>query len=363
MKINATPNMNMNENLNFVIGADVSHLLQLEDFGARFYDDGVRRDCLRILKDYGFNAIRIKVWNDPGHPDHFPANQSDPHGYNNKQHAIELAYRAYEMGFRIMIDFHYSDWWADPAKQYLPHQWEKLSIAELKNALFDYTYDVLNTMKRKGVSAEWAQIGNEITQGMMWDIGSTADWDNLAQLLQQGYKAVKAVNKTSKVTLHLDQGGNNQACRSWFDNAIGRGVDFDVIGLSYYPVWHGPLTDLENNMHDLAVRYQKELIVVETAYPWTDENGDDQPNTFTNTGLVTYPMSPEGQMKFLDDLAGRIKGCPDGRGQGFFYWEPEMIPVPGAGWKYGAGDEWDNVTLFDFKGNALPALKAVRNYL
>jgi arabinogalactan endo-1,4-beta-galactosidase len=356
------PSRIINVSSNWVIGADVSHLLQLEDCGALFYDDGIQRDCLAILKKYGFNAVRIKVWNDPGNPDHYPSNQSDPHGYNNKEHVIELAGRAYRMGFRIMIDFHYSDWWADPAKQYTPYQWENLALNDLENALYNHTCDVLGALKQNHVMVEWVQVGNEITNGMMWDMGSTVRWDNLAKLLQQGYRAVKNMDWNTKVVLHLDQGGDREICRRWFDNATARWVEFDVIGLSYYPVWHGSLTDLENNMHDLAVQYRKEIIVVETAYPWTDQNGDEQANTFTNTGPVTYPMSPEGQKQFLDDLAGRIKRCPQERGRGFFYWEPEMIPVPGAGWKLGAGDEWDNVTLFDFQGNVLPALKKVRDY-
>jgi arabinogalactan endo-1,4-beta-galactosidase len=346
----------------FIKGADVSHLLQLEDFGAQFYDNGIAKDCLHILKDHGFNAIRIKVWNDPGNPLHFPANQSDPHGYNDKSHAVELAARAFHMGFRIMIDFHYSDWWADPAKQYIPHEWQGLALPDLKEAVYQFTCDVLSVLQMKGVTPEWVQIGNEITNGMMWHMGSTSNWNNLAELLKQGYRAVKTVNNDSKVVLHLDQGGNNEITKTWFDNAVSRGVPFDTIGLSFYPNWHGSLDDLQHNMHDLAARYDTDIIIAETAYPWTAQNGDPQENTYTHTGPLTYEMSPAGQTAFLQELVKRIKACPDNKGIGFFYWEPEMIPVPGAGWKLGEGDQWDNVTLFDFHGNALSSLHAIKDY-
>jgi len=342
----------------FVKGADVSHLLQLEDSGARFYDQGVAKDLLQILKDHGLNAIRIKVWNDPGNPCCYPANQADPAGYNNPAHVAQLAARAQNMGFRVMVNFHYSDWWADPGKQHTPREWEGQILNQLRRSLYDFTHSVLSALKGSGVTPEWVQIGNEISNGMLWPVGSTDNRDNLAALIKEGCKATKAVDPAIKVVLHYDNGGNNSGTVGWFDNAQSRGVEWDVIGLSYYPVWHGSLRDLDHNMDDVSARYDKDVIVVETAYPWTAQNGDSQPNTYTNTGPVSYPMSPAGQAQFLNDLVGRIKAVPDGRGKGFFYWEPEWIPVVGAGWKVGEGDQWDNVTLFDFKGNALRSLDA-----
>jgi len=342
----------------FVKGADVSHLLQLEDFGGRFYRGGVQEDLLQILKESGLNAIRMKVWNDPGNPCCFPANQSHPAGYNNPAHVLALAIRARAMGFRIMVDFHYSDWWADPAKQHTPHDWEGQDIDQLQSSLYSFTYDVLGTLKQNDVIPEWVQIGNEISNGMLWPVGSTDNWDNLAALLKEGYRATKAIDPTIKVVLHYDNGGNRSGTAWWFDNARSRGVQWDTIGLSYYPLWHGSLSDLDANMDSISARYGKEVLVVETAYPWTSQNGDSQPNQWTNTGPESFPMSPAGQEQFLNDLVSRIKAVPHGRGKGFFYWEPEWIPVEGAGWKYGEGNEWDNVTLFDFEGNALPSLKA-----
>jgi len=342
----------------FVKGADVSHLLQLEDCGARFYHEGVPKDLLQILKEHGLNAIRIKVWNDPGNPCCYPANQADPAGYNNPAHATQLAARAENMGFRIMINFHYSDWWADPLKQHTPHEWEGQNIHQLRHSLYDFTHSVLSTLKSNGVTPEWVQIGNEISAGMLWPTGSTDNWDNLAALIKEGYNATKAVDPSIKVVLHYDNGGHNSGTVCWFDNAQSRGVEWDVIGLSYYPFWHGSLSDLDANIDDVSARYGKDVMAVETAYPWTTQNGDSEPNIYTNTGPESFPMSPAGQAQFLNALAGRIKAVPNGRGRGVFYWEPEWIPAEGAGWKVGAGSSWDNVTLFDFDGNALSSLDA-----
>jgi len=339
-------------------GADISHLLQIEDYGGRFYHGGAQNDLLQILKDHELNAIRVKVWNDPGNRCCYPANQSDPAGYNDPAHVTELAVRARDMGFRIMIDFHYSDWWTDPGKQYPPHEWQGQTINQLQNSLYSFTHHVLSSLKTKGVIPEWVQIGNEISNGLLWPTGSTDNWDNLAALLKEGYRATKAIDLSIKVVLHYDNGGNHPGTVGWFDSARSRGVEWDTIGLSYYPVWHGSFSDLAHNMNGVSDRYGKEVIIVETAYPWTTQNGDAQPNVYTHTGPLSYPMSPEGQKQFLNDLVSTIQAVPDGKGKGFFYWEPEWIPVEGAGWKVGEGDEWDNVTLFDFDGNALPSLDA-----
>lgn len=342
----------------FAMGADVSTLLELEDHGARYYDHGVAQDCLLILRRHGVDSIRLKVWNDPGNPAFYPANQSSPAGYNNAQHVCVLARRAAALGMRILIDFHYSDWWADPGKQYPPHAWAGKSLAETCDLLSAYTSDVLRMLRAVGVRPEWVQIGNEITGGMLWPLGKYDQWDNLAQLLKAGHDAVKSVDERIQVMLHLDSGGNNATSRWWFDSATQRGVTFDLIGLSYYPQWQGTLDALGANLNDLSARYGKDVMVVETAYPWTTSDGDSEPNSMTNTGSVNYPPTPEGQAQFVGALVDLVKAVPGHRGKGVFWWEPEWTPVPGVGWKVGAGDQWDNNTLFDFHGNALSSLNA-----
>jgi len=257
----------------------------------------------------------------------------------------------------VMIDFHYSDWWADPGKQTMPVAWRNLDAAAVSEKLYAFTRDVMQQLKDAGVTPAEVQVGNEISNGMMWPLGRVPEWDNLASFIKAGARAVKEVSPSSRVVLHLDAGGDNARCRRWFDAMVERGVSFDVIGLSFYPVWHGSLADLKQNMDDLSQRYAKPLIVVETAYPWTTENGDSQKNIYTSTGSETYPMTQQGQQQFLTALWQTVKAVPQGRGEGVIYWEPDFIPHPGAGWKAGAGDEWDNVTLFDFQGRALPGLK------
>ena len=342
-----------------IIGADVSHLPQLEAAGARFYDGARPEDLLVILKRHGINAIRIKVWNEPGEHDRFPADQSGIEGYNNPDHVIALARRAHRMGFRIMLDFHYSDWWADPGKQHMPVAWRDKSVAVVSERLYQFTHQLMSRLQREGITPAWVQVGNEISNGMMWPLGRLPHWDNLALFLTAGARAVKAVSPSSQVILHLDTGGDNARCRHWFEEILARKVPFDVMGLSYYPVWHGAMRDLARNMVDLSSRFSRPVIVVETAYPWTQGNGDQQQNIYTHTGPETYPMTPVGQRDFLWQLLREIHGVPQGRGLGFFYWEPEFIAVAGAGWKRGAGNEWDNVTLFDADGRALPALRSL----
>jgi arabinogalactan endo-1,4-beta-galactosidase len=344
----------------FVIGADVSHLPQLEAAGAHFYDQNKPDDLLVILKRNGVNTIRIKVWNEPGKYAKFPADQSDSTGFNNPEHAVALAKRASQLGFRIMIDFHYSDWWADPGKQHMPIAWQGKSTAQVSKSLFQFTLSVLRKLKQEGVTPEWVQVGNEISNGMLWPLGRTSEWDNLALFLKSGSQAVKTVFPNSKVVLHLDAGGDNERCRRWFTEAVRHDVPFDVIGLSYYPIWHGAMNALADNMSDLSQRFDRPVMVVETAYPWTKDEGDSQPNIYKQTGPEPWPMTPEGQTAFLSKLMQTVKQVPQHKGLGFIYWEPDFIPAAGAGWKKGAGDEWDNVTLFDFHGNALPALHALK---
>ena len=344
-----------------IIGADISHLPQLEAAGAKFYDHDATlpEDLLQILKRNGVNRIRLKVWNEPGKYAEFPSDQSGPEGYNNPAHVVAMAKRAQAAGLQVMIDFHYSDWWADPGKQTMPVAWRNQDAAAVSEKLYAFTRDVMQQLKEAGVTPAEVQVGNEISNGMMWPLGRVPEWDNLASFIKAGARAVKEVSPNSRVVLHLDAGGDNARCRRWFDAMLERGVTFDVIGLSFYPVWHGSLADLKQNMDDLSQRYAKPVIVVETAYPWTTENGDSQKNIYTSTGSETFPMTVQGQQEFLRALWQTVKAVPQGRGEGVIYWEPVFIPHPGAGWKAGAGDEWDNVTLFDFQGRALPGLRTL----
>jgi len=349
----------------FIVGADVSHLQQIEDFGGRFYDrSGRERNCLEILREHGVDFVRLKIWNSPGLPN------SDPAGYNGKRHVLRMARRVKNMGLKLLLNFHYSDWWADPGKQFIPAAWKNLGFAELESALHDFTHDVIAALKAQGTLPEMVQVGNEITHGILWNEARVSDefdreeqWDKLCRLLKGGLRAVKNVDRSVKTVIHIDKGGDNRQSVRFFDQLRRREVEFDIIGLSYYPIWHGSIADFENNVDDLARRYGKGIVIVETAFPYTTENGDATPNASTGPYarmVPGYPFTVQGQANMLQTIISVVKRIPERKGLGFFYWEPDFIPVKGAGWKYGEGSEWDDQTLFDFTGHALWSLDVFR---
>ncbi len=284
----------------FVKGADIGWLQQMEATGYKFYDStGVQKDCLQILKDHGINTVRLRVWMNPSN--------DKINGHCSKKEVAAMAHRAKNMGMRIMIDFHYSDSWADPGKQNKPAAWASHTFNQLLTDLYNHTFEVLDTLKSIGAKPDWAQIGNEITGGLLWPDGSTSNWSQLAQLLNKGYDATKAVDSTIKVIIHLDQGNNNSRFRTFFDNATSHNVRYDVIGASYYPYWLGSdytatINDLGNNLNDMVSRYGKEVMVVEVGGDYTKVQN-------------TYDM--------LVAVLNKVKAIPNNKGLGVIYWEPE----------------------------------------
>jgi arabinogalactan endo-1,4-beta-galactosidase len=284
----------------FAKGADVGWLPQMEATGYKFYDiDGKQKDCLELLKDRGINTIRLRVWVNPSN--------DKASGHCSPAETVIMAVRAKNLGMRIMIDFHYSDSWADPGKQTKPAAWVNHTFLELQNDVYNHTFEVLNLLKAAGVTPEWVQVGNEIPGGMLWPEGSTSNWSQLAQLLNKGYDATKAINPNIKVIVHVDEGNNNAKFRWFFDNAKANNVKYDVIGLSYYPYWikkdyKETVANLEFNLKDMASRYNKEVMVVEVGGEY-----DKVQNTF-------------------DMLAATIKAVeavPNNKGLGVIYWEPQ----------------------------------------
>ena len=286
--------------LAFAKGADVSWLPQMEATGYRFYDtDGKEKDCLQLLKERGMNTIRLRVFVNP--------NQDKASGHCSKEETVAMALRAQKAKMRIMIDFHYSDTWADPAKQAKPAAWANLSFDALQNKVYEHTFDVLTALKKAGVTPEWVQVGNEIPGGMLWPDGSTNNWAQLAQLLNKGYEATKAVNAKIKVIVHVDEGNNNEKFRWFFDKATEHQVKYDVIGLSYYPFWikkdySETIADLQKNLNDMASRYQKEVMVVEVG-------GVDE--------------QVQNTKELLDATIKAVRAVPDHKGLGVLYWEPQ----------------------------------------
>lgn len=332
-----------------IMGADISSLKKSEDKGGVYaYEDGTPADALKILHDHGLNYARIRVW------------LASPDGYHGKAQLLELAKRLKQQGIKLLVDFHYSDVWADPGKQFKPAAWETLDFDGLKKAVYDHTYDVCNALKAQGTPPDMVQIGNEITNGMLWPDGKNdQSFDNLAALLKEGQRAVKDCSPATLVMLHVDNGGKNELYRWWFDAIIAHEVPFDVIGASYYPYWHGSLADLQNNLDDIAVRYHKDIIVVETAYPFTTKENDAEPNVIRSQTVIGYRLNPEGQARMLADVMAVVRAVPDGRGLGIFYWDATWTAVPGNGWdptRPELGNGWENQALFDYANRALPAM-------
>ena len=305
----------------FSKGGDVSWLPQMEATGYKFYDsDGTEKDCLQLLKDRGMNTIRLRVFVNPSN--------DKTNGHCSPAETVALAVRAKNMGMRIMIDFHYSDTWADPGHQTKPAAWASHSFADLQNDVYNHTYDVLNALKIAGVTPEWVQIGNEIPGGMLWPEGSTSNWNQLAQLLNKGYDATKAIDSAIKVIIHIDQGNSNSRFRWFFDNIKSNNVKYDVIGMSYYPYWLNSdyivsIANLESNLKDMVSRYGKEVMVVEVGGDYTKVQN-------------TYDM--------LLAVIAAVKKVPDNKGLGVIYWEPQ------------GEKSWSGYQLNAWQSNGKPSL-------
>ncbi len=365
--------------MKFLKGMDISTLKEVESLGGRFFDHGQEKDLLDILRSYDVNAVRLRLWNNPY------TDEGEPFGAgtNDLATTMELTKRARDKGMEVLLDFHYSDFWADPGKQCVPRAWQHMGLEELEEAVYRYTKETLETMRDAGAFPTLVQIGNEVTNGILWPYGKVPEYENLARLLNAGIRGARAVDKELPLMIHLDNGGNNALYREWFDHFMEKGEDFQIIGLSYYPFWHGTLDDLAANMNDIAVRYGKELMIAEVSMGFTMEDyaayeklaPDKRKGMATKPELaakVPYPMTKEGQKQFLLDLFEKMKQVPDNKARGFFYWEAAWIPAAGSGWaseaaitymneKGPGGNEWANQALFDYDGNALPALEAVRD--
>jgi arabinogalactan endo-1,4-beta-galactosidase len=333
-----------------ILGADISSLKKSEDMGGVYkYADGTQADALQILKDNGVNYARLRIWVNPAD------------GYHDKAELLEMASRLKNMGIKLLVDFHYSDDWADPGKQYKPAAWKEYDFERLKQAVYDHTYDVCQSLALQGTPADMVQVGNEINAGMLWPDGDYNHFDNLAALLKEGYRAVKVASDSTLVMLHIAEGGDNEMARWWFDNITRRKVPFDIIGISYYPFWHGSLAGLQANMNDISARYDKDVIVAETAYAFTDKEDDFLSNIANrDMAIEGYPFTPEGQRLMLRDVMSVVRGVNDGRGLGIFYWDATWTAVPGNGWDSTdpkSGNAWENQALFDYNDRALPALQ------
>lgn len=337
-----------------ILGADISSLNKSEDMGGVYRDaDGTEGDALQILRLHALNYARLRVWVDPAD------------GYHGREEILEMALRLRSLGIRLLVDFHYSDNWADPGKQFKPAAWSDYDFEQLRQAVYDHTFDVCSSLVAQGTPPDMVQLGNEINAGMLWPDGDYNHMDNLAALLRAGYQAVKDSSPSTLVMLHIAEGGDNDLARWWFDSMTQREVPFDVIGISYYPFWHGTLAQLQFNLNDISARYERDVIVVETAYPFTDDEDDFLPNIANSSMAIPgYPFTPEGQRAMLRDVMAIVRAVPNGRGLGVFWWDATWTAVTGNGWDStdpGSGNAWENQALFDFDDRVLPALDEFLN--
>ena len=294
-----------------IVGADISFLPQLEARGIKFSDNGVEKDVFEILKDHGFNYIRLRLFVDPANDSGY----SPGKGFCDLPHTLDMAKRIKNAGMKFLLDFHYSDTWADPGKQFKPKRWKDLDFKDLAKEVFDYTSSVLQALKAQQTLPDMVQCGNEINHGIIWPEGNVQHLDSLAILLNAGMAAVKTVDPSIITLLHIALGGQNDESEFFLDNMISRGVSFDVIGESYYPKWHGTLEDLKNNLKLLNEKYQKPVIVAEYSQLKKEVNkiafsipGNKMEGTFIWEPLNTWESifdrdgKANNYMKFYDEI-------------------------------------------------------------
>lgn len=338
----------------FLKGSDISFLDELEEKGAKYYANGRHIDVLRFFKENGQNIVRLRLWYKP------------KDGYCDLSRTLKMAVRAKKDGLRVLLDLHYSDSWADPGHQKKPAAWATLKGAALRQAVYEYTFNVIRKFKEEGVMPYIVQIGNEIDGGFLWPDGRINVYknqphkvNNFIRLLNAAIKGVRdnfSAGANSLIMIHISRSGSNDFYLRYLDMLLKHNVKFDVIGLSYYPWWDGGLESFRMNVNNLALRYGKDIIIVETAYPWTLKGNDNNGNIISSREklLNGYPATPAGQKAFIQKVLTIVKNVPFSLGRGVLYWAPEDISI-GA-----KPSVWENMTFFNFAGAALPVSKVFR---
>lgn len=341
-------------------GGDVSLLSYVEQNGGKYYEDGKADDCLAILKRGGINAVRLRLYNDPGYEGDSIASRL-PKGIQDEADILRLAKRAKEAGMQIVLTFHYSDYWTNGESQHIPHAWRSLGYEELKTAVGDFTRSFLEKMKAQGTSPEYVAIGNETQAGLLYPLGACANDQQMCGLLNAGCQAVRTAVPDARIIIHLN-GAADKAAYNWYLGLLRDWhVDYDIIGASYYPFWTGKdATSTCEWAEYVTDKFDKDLLYMETGYAWNATLPDGTSGQLSHNGPYEA-MTKRGQKDFMLELTQQIKNVANQRVLGYLYWDPIYINVPGIGWELGAKNVVSNTTLFDFDGNALEVFDAIKN--
>jgi arabinogalactan endo-1,4-beta-galactosidase len=343
----------------FVMGADLSFVNQIEDYGGVYKINGKPQEVYSIFKTNGCNNVRVRLWCNP----QWVKGIADGKLYSDLYDAERTMRRAKQAGMSINLDLHYSDDWADPNKQLTPEAWKNLPLNILKDSVYNYTLAVLNYFKIKNLVPEMIQVGNETNFGMLWPVGkvvndSDSSWKNFGVLLNAGIKAVRDFSKKStvkpQIILHVAQ---LQFAPAWTEKitTVAGVKDFDILGLSHYYKWSTvhPMKEIGDTIRLLKNKYHKKIMIVETAFPWTFEGADKYNNLFGDPKeLIGYTAGKQEQLDYLINLTQTIISAG---GSGIMYWEPAWITSPMKD-RWGSGSSWENAALFDFDGNVLPGM-------
>ena len=346
-----TSNVSQQKNAHdFYVGGDLSSIIEVEENGGKFYDhEGNEMDVFEILKENGMDSVRIRIWNDPVDENGVPY----ANGHNDLETAVKIGKRATDCGMRVLIDFHYSDFWADPSSQKAPKDWKNLTFKEKEEVLYTYTKESLQTLLDNGINVTMVQIGNETTSGLAGE----NDWAKITALMSQGSKAVRETSEEYDreilVALHFTE----YSGYDWYASQLEKyQVDYDVFASSYYPYWHGDLEGLEASLQNIITKYNKKVLIVEFAYPHNLANLDDVPNAISWGSSLNFPytVNKDGQAQAITDIHKTAIALGDDC-LGLFYWEPAWINIPDSDY---VGSPWENQALFDSAGKPLPALRS-----
>ena len=365
----------------FILGMDASCVPSLENSGVKYYDhNGTEKDVYQILSENGINYIRVRIWNDP-----YDANGNGYGGGNcDLANAIAIGQRATKYGLKLLVNFHYSDFWADPGKQAVPKAWKGLDIDAKSEALYTYTKDCLEQLVAAGVDIGMVQVGNETNGALCGENGSAPDgWKNITQLMKAGSRAVREVCPDALVAIHFTNPERVGSYENYGKQLQEHRVDYDVFASSYYPYWHGTLSNLTTELNKIADQYGKKVMVAETSYAYSTADTDYHGNTVGSGSSTGHPYTVQGQADQIRDVIQAVADMLSGIG--VFYWEGTWIAVGGSSYqenaalweKYGSGwassfaseydpkaaGQWyggcavDNQALFDKDGKALESLK------